>query len=82
MAVRVHPHARERMEERGATLQEVEAIRISDELIIDIAPDGRLYGIEFLNANEQLQSEQDTSRNKLLVVNEATGEEVGVFLPT
>jgi uncharacterized protein YuzE len=58
---------------------QVEAIRISDELVIDIAPDGRLYGIELLNANEQLQPE--TSENKLLVVNEATGEEVGVFLP-
>lgn len=57
---------------------QVETIRISDELVIDIAPDGRLYGIEFLNANEQLQ--QDTSANTLLVVNEATGEEVGVFL--
>ena len=33
---------------------EVEAIRISDELIVDLAPNGTVYGIEFLNANEQL----------------------------
>lgn len=56
----------------------IQAIRISDELIIDLAPDGRLYGIELLNANEQLQP--DTPDNTLLVVNEATGEEVGIPL--
>ena len=33
--------------------EEVETIRISDELVLDIAPDGRLYGIELLNANGQ-----------------------------
>ncbi len=49
---------------------EVEAIRISDELIVDVAPDGAVYGIELLNANEQLTREN--GRN-LLVVNEATG---------
>ena len=49
----------------------VEAIRISDELIVDVAPDGTIYGIELLNANEQLRRED---RGKLLVVNEATGK--------
>ena len=34
----------------------VESLRISDELLIDIAPDGSVYGLEFLNANEQLRS--------------------------
>ncbi len=51
---------------------EVEAIRISDELTVDMAPDGTIYGIELLNANEQLRRE-DTG--KLLVINEATGEQ-------
>ena len=50
----------------------VESIKISDELIIDVAPDGSVYGIELLNANEQLQWEE----GKLLVINEATGEKV------
>lgn len=50
---------------------EVETIRISDELVVDMAPDGTIYGIELLNANEQLWRE-DTG--KLLVINEATGE--------
>jgi uncharacterized protein YuzE len=49
---------------------EVEAIRISDELIVDLAPDGTVYGIEFLNANEQLARGNGRS---LLVVNEASG---------
>jgi len=51
---------------------EVETIRISDELIVDMAPDGTIYGIELLNANEQLRRED---MGKLLVVNEATGEQ-------
>ena len=50
---------------------EVETIRISDELVVDLSPDGRIYGIELLNANEQLRRD-DTGR--LLVINEATGE--------
>jgi uncharacterized protein YuzE len=52
---------------------EVEAIRISDELVVDLAPDGTVYGIELLNANEQLRRE-DTGG--LVVINEATGERV------
>ena len=50
---------------------EVEAIRFSGELVVDVAPDGTIYGIELLNASEQLRRE-DTGR--LLVINEATGE--------
>ena len=35
----------------------VETIRVSDQVNVDVAPDGTVYGIEFLNANEQLRSE-------------------------
>lgn len=56
---------------------EVETIRMSDELVVDVAPDGTIYGIELLNANEQLQRE-DIGR--LLVINEATGERVDLPL--
>lgn len=52
-------------------LAEVEAIRLSDELIVDMAPDGTVYGIELLNANEQLRRED---AGGLVVINEATGE--------
>jgi uncharacterized protein YuzE len=33
---------------------EVETIRISDELNIDLSSDGKIYGIELLNANEKV----------------------------
>ncbi|MEW6608214.1 MAG: DUF2283 domain-containing protein [bacterium] len=56
---------------------EVETIRVSDELNVDIAPDGTIYGLELLNANEQLNRED---RGKLLVINEATGEEKELLL--
>ena len=50
---------------------EVETIRLSDELFVDMAPDGTIYGIEFLNANEQLRRDDP---GVFVVVNEATGE--------
>jgi len=53
--------------------EEVEAIRVSEELIIDMAPDGTVYGIELLNANEQLKRE---GGGKILFINEATNERV------
>jgi len=57
--------------------KEVESVKISDELIVDIAPDGTVYGIELLNANEQLQKEDN---GQISIVNEATGELVAVPL--
>ena len=56
---------------------EVETIKVSDELNVDIAPDGTIYGIELLNANEQLRKED---KGKLLVINEATGEKAEIPL--
>ncbi|MGH9431216.1 MAG: DUF2283 domain-containing protein [Terriglobia bacterium] len=49
----------------------VETVHLSDEMNIDIAPDGTIYGIELLNANEQARSEDE---GNLIVVNEALGE--------
>lgn len=57
--------------------EQVEALRISDELVIDLAPDGTIYGLELLNANAQLLKED---MGKLLIVNEATGERQELFL--
>jgi uncharacterized protein YuzE len=37
---------------------EVITLRLSDELNVDIAPDGTVYGIELLNANEQFSEDQ------------------------
>jgi uncharacterized protein YuzE len=50
---------------------EVETIRISDELNVDLAPNGTVYGIELLNANEQLRGDDDGS---LIVINEAASQ--------
>ena len=51
---------------------QVETISVSDEINVDIAPDGTVYGIELLNANAQLR-EGDNGR--LVVVDEAVGDE-------
>ena len=94
--VRLHPHTRERMDERGATEEEVSArveqgkhflakhgdidsVRISDELVVDTAPDGTLYGNELLNPNERSRRDET---EKLLIINEATGEQVEFPLAT
>lgn len=55
----------------------VESIKISDELVVDLSPDGTIYGIELLNANEQLKR---ADSGKLLVANEATGQQIEVPL--
>ena len=49
---------------------QVETIRVSDELNVDIAPDDAVYGIELLNAQAQLFS---VDKGKLVLVNEALG---------
>jgi len=58
-------------------MRDVETIKVSDEINIDIAPDGTIYGIELLNANEQLRKEDE---GKLLVINESTGEKSEISL--
>ncbi len=57
---------------------EVESVRVSDALIVDLAPDGTIYGIELLNANEQLHGKEAA---RLIVTNEATGKMAEVLLP-
>jgi uncharacterized protein YuzE len=54
---------------------EVESLRVSDELNVDLAPDGTVYGIELLNANEQLRAGDD---GRLVV--EAEGKERSLAL--
>lgn len=51
-------------------LSEVETIHLSDTLNVDISPDGTVYGIELLNANQQLGGEDDGS---IVIVSAATG---------
>ena len=50
---------------------QVKTIQVSEQMNVNIAPDGTIYGIELLNANQQLGAD---SQGKLIVVNEALGE--------
>ena len=63
------------LEERTA---EVETVRVSDELNVDLTPDGKIYGIELLNANVQLRG---LAEGKVVFENEATGKTIEVSLP-
>ena len=58
----------------GKKQEEVETIKVSEELCIDMSPDGKVYGIELLNANEQLRREE---LGKLLVKNGVTRGRIG-----
>jgi len=58
-------------------VEEVETIKVGESLFIDLAPDGTIYGIEFLNANEQI-----LHLDRLLLVNEATGQSAELSLPS
>jgi uncharacterized protein YuzE len=51
---------------------DAESIKLSEELVVDLAPDGTVYGIELLNANDQMQRD-DTGEFR--VINEETGAE-------
>ena len=63
---------------REPTGAQVETVRLSDELNVDLAPDGAVYGIELLNANEQLRG---ADGGFLVLVDEAAGRRVEVPLP-
>jgi uncharacterized protein YuzE len=57
---------------------EVQTITLSDEVNVDLAPDGTLYGIELLNANEQLRNGSD--RALVQVLNQVSGDTTEVPL--
>ena len=56
---------------------QVETVHVSESLNVDLAPDGTAYGIELLNANEQLRGQE---KGKLIVENVATGTSAEVEL--
>ena len=55
-----------------AKTAEVETVQVSEDLNVDLAPDGTVYGIELLNANEQLRGGDG---GLLVLFNEARGEQ-------
>jgi uncharacterized protein YuzE len=56
---------------------QVETIHVSESPNVDLAPDGTVYGIELLNANEQLRGRE---AGKLIVENVAAGTSAEVDL--
>lgn len=48
---------------------QVETLHVSEDVNMDMAPDGTIYGIELLNANEQLAKED---KGKLILINESS----------
>lgn len=64
--------------------ESVESIKLSDDLVVDISKDGKVYGIELLNANEQLcegiPSGKEGYSGKIEFINEATGEKTELTL--
>ena len=57
---------------------QVETVRLSDEVNVDLAVDGTVYGIELLNANAQLRACDD---GHFVLVDETAGRRVEVPLP-
>ena len=57
---------------------QVETVRLSDEVNVDLAPDGTVYGIELLNANVQLRA---ADGGRFVVVDEVAGQRIEVPLP-
>jgi uncharacterized protein YuzE len=56
---------------------QVETIQVSDQVNVDVAPDGTVYGIEFLNANEQLRGED---QGHFVLIDESNGQRQEVAL--
>ena len=54
-------------------LKNVKTISVSEELNVDMAPDGKIYGIELLNANAQLQINKNGG---VVIKNETTGRKI------
>jgi uncharacterized protein YuzE len=56
---------------------EVDTIRLGEDVLIDMAPDGTICGIELLNADEQLRG---SDGGRFVFVDPRTGEERQVSL--
>lgn len=51
----------------------VQTLQLSDEVNVDVSPDGKLYGIELLNAKQQLKMAKGAA---FTFTNESTGKSV------
>ena len=55
----------------GVPGPQVKTVRVSDDVNVDVGPDGTVYGIELLHATAQLRG---GDRGLLVIVDEARGE--------
>lgn len=51
----------------------VQTLQLSDEVNVDVSPDGKVYGIELLNAKKQLKMAKGAA---FTFTNESTGKSV------
>jgi len=58
--------------------ENVNSIKLSEDIVVDIASDGTIYGIELLNAREQIKGERIKT---FRLLNNSTGQNVEVELP-
>jgi uncharacterized protein YuzE len=49
----------------------VNSLKLSEDVIVDISPDGSIYGIELLNANAQIN---DIENGNLHLINQLSGK--------
>ncbi|MBX9735011.1 MAG: DUF2283 domain-containing protein [Cyclobacteriaceae bacterium] len=57
---------------------QVTSLKVSEDLVVDMAADGSIYGIELLNLKEQLFANKAIG---LLLHNENTGSKIQIELP-
>ncbi|HMB89533.1 MAG TPA: DUF2283 domain-containing protein [Rhodothermales bacterium] len=63
------------LQDRPAT---VDTVELSEDLFLDVGPDGTIYGLELLNANEQLRT---ADLAELEIENAESGETTRIKLP-
>ena len=63
------------LQDRPAT---VDTVELSEDLLLDVGPDGTVYGLELLNANDQLRT---AGLAELEIENAESGETTHVKLP-
>ena len=59
--------------------EQVISLKISEDLVVDMASDGSIYGIELLNLKDQLFGDQ---ASELVLFNENTGAKREIELPS
>jgi uncharacterized protein YuzE len=57
---------------------DLDTVKVSDEVYIDISPDGKIYGIELLNAKDQLPLMRGS---QFVFKNESSGKSIKVPVP-